>query len=650
MSNNEIQINASDFLKNFPNYKIQYFQDSTIAGSLPAKHSEVFSQEEAEAMQAQFHGVYYSVNGFKHKRTKEDLVSFNGYYVDLDIKKEADIISPEKYQELKTEALNKLIGAPLQPHCIVETKNGYQAVWLISDQLDKSTYIQIEKELISYFGADKAGTSVTKILRLPGFYHLKNPNEPFLCKLVMNNFDQEKFTSDLIVEKFGFSLAEEKAEPQLASSSSSFTVPIKTVIEKTAGMVGIKIDFRKNPDGSEQIIENGEVTSGFISSLGEFVESASGKERRGNHLGIAKYYLNIVGNNNYSVLELVSIIKNLKNGNLPIDTKEEDIANSIVDFNELLKLKLDPVNFLIEDLLPEKGINMIQGHPDSHKSWLAFYFIYCLTTGTLVFGSKSVVQVNVLLINVDDYISEILKRLKLLGLKNDDIAKLHIWTKNNFDILKSGRAIKEFILKNKIKLVVFDTFLDIHTADENNSQEINKVIKILKNIASHSSVLLIHHINKDGGNTLLSSRGSGAIAGSLITSLGLQYYEKDDIVQIKQLKNKLQKRIMPFSVRFVDEGGQSKFTVVESKKAIPLEEVSDAIEEEINKTGNQFFKKELIEKVKSKTKYSGTSIERAFDLLEKNMVIERDPAKHQFNKIGYRLVSLNSSSSPPQPP
>jgi hypothetical protein len=642
--------NIKSFLANFPNHKIQYLPDSDLPGMPTAKVSEIFRIDEAETMQAQFHGVFFSVNGFNQRRVKKDLVSVNAYFVDLDIKKEVDVISPEKYKELKTRALNKLTGAILQPHYITETKNGYQAIWLISDQPDEAEYIRIEKELISYFEADPGGTSVTKVLRLPNFYHLKNPNDPFLCKLVLNNFKNPKYTTDRIVEKFKLSLPEKKVEPQQPASASVFAVPIKSVVEKTANMIGIKINYKNNTDGSLQIIENGEITSGFISSQGDFVSSASGKDRQGNHLGIAKYYLNKVGNKNYSTQELIKIIRNIEKIQNQPAINEVNISDHILEYGALLSMKLNDIGFIIDDLIPATGITMLQGHPDAHKSWLALYFTFCIITGNKVFGVHSVKQINILIVNVDDDLPIIRSRLKKLGLTEDHSYKLYIWSKAGFDILAYGEQLKKITKEKNIAFIIFDTFRDIHDSDENASQEMSKVMKVLKEIATNCSILLIHHQNKDGKNGLLSGRGSTVITGSLISLLSAQRYEKDNVMQIKQLKNKLREKVKPFAVRLIDEGNQLKFILIKSKKEIPLEEVSSTIEEEIKKTGSHFFKKELLEKVKKETNYTSTSIDKAFETLEKNNVIEKDSKKYQYNKIGYRLVSSKSNSLQPQPP
>jgi hypothetical protein len=259
-------------------------------------------------------------------------------------------------------------------------------------------------------------------------------------------------------------------------------------------------------------------------------------------------------------------------------------------------------------------------------------------------------QSNVLIINVDDYLPVIRERLTKLGLVGDLTHILHIWKEDNFNILKSGEQIKSFVEDKNIKLIIFDTFRDIHQANENDSQDMNVVMQMLKSISRLCSVLLIHHLNKDNNNNMLSGRGSTLIPGSLISLLTVQWVAKDNAVKISPQKNKIRKKLSPFLVRLTNEDGNLKFIPVNGKDETPIEDVYKKVTDEVTNAEKIFFKKELIEKIKVETTFTVASIEKALDLLEKNKVIERDPTKHQFNKIGYRLVSLNSSSSPPQPP
>ena len=87
---------------------------------------------------------------------------------------------------------------------------------------------------------------------------------------------------------------------------------IDLVICHVAERVGISVDFISNPNGSRQIVENGRITSGYISNRGNFCDSASGKHRRGNPIIVAEYYLNHIGKLNFSRKEIARLILTMK--------------------------------------------------------------------------------------------------------------------------------------------------------------------------------------------------------------------------------------------------------------------------------------------------------------------------------------------------
>ena len=71
------------------------------------------------------------------------------------------------------------------------------------------------------------------------------------------------------------------------------TPDIAEVICAAAQEAGITVTLRQNRDGSRQIIENGEVTSGFLSSRGNFCYSSSGKARKGGPPQLVHFYLGL---------------------------------------------------------------------------------------------------------------------------------------------------------------------------------------------------------------------------------------------------------------------------------------------------------------------------------------------------------------------
>lgn len=117
-------------------------------------------------------GVFRTVNDFgADPRRKEFLKRINAWAIDID-------------DGSKAEQHAKLQASPLVPSLIVETKRGYQAYWCARDgQAEHWNAIVLER-LVAHFGADRNARDLCRILRAPGFLHLKDPNDPFEVKIV----------------------------------------------------------------------------------------------------------------------------------------------------------------------------------------------------------------------------------------------------------------------------------------------------------------------------------------------------------------------------------------------------------------------------------------------------------------------------------
>ena len=180
------QIPVEAFLFLFPDAFIQYFDDSEEKDMGKALSTPHFDPVQAEQKQRAGCGVFFSPNGFQQARKSECLHQIQALYVDLDCAKEGDGTSLAALEGRKVDALHSLQSFPLKPHTVIETKNGLQAVWRIvplpRENLD--LFEQAEDLLIRHFRADPAAKDVTRVLRLPGFLHQKDPARPFLCRFL----------------------------------------------------------------------------------------------------------------------------------------------------------------------------------------------------------------------------------------------------------------------------------------------------------------------------------------------------------------------------------------------------------------------------------------------------------------------------------
>ena len=114
-------------------------------------------------------GIFWSVNAFKSpERRIANLERIAAWAVDMD-------------DGTKAEQTARINSSPLVPSLVVETKRGHQCYWKAKDGNPQHWNAIVLDRLVPFFGADKNARDLARILRAPGFLHLKNPAEPFKC-------------------------------------------------------------------------------------------------------------------------------------------------------------------------------------------------------------------------------------------------------------------------------------------------------------------------------------------------------------------------------------------------------------------------------------------------------------------------------------
>jgi len=119
------------------------------------------------------YGIFMTVNAFDGPRRKENLTRICAWAIDID-----DGSKERQHARLTSRKI------PV-PSLVVETKRGYQAWWLAQAGAKPEHYDAIVLErLVPYFGADPNARDLCRILRVPGYWHLKDPADPFKVRVV----------------------------------------------------------------------------------------------------------------------------------------------------------------------------------------------------------------------------------------------------------------------------------------------------------------------------------------------------------------------------------------------------------------------------------------------------------------------------------
>lgn len=120
---------------------------------------------ELEVLNQQGAAIYVAVNEFAGQRKLDNLVRVRGVHADLDDATEAQLLSMRNM---------------LEPSIVVQSSSSNKQHWywslLDGEELAQDVAKAINQGLVR-LGADKAAVDVSRLLRLPGFYHMKTYNQ-----------------------------------------------------------------------------------------------------------------------------------------------------------------------------------------------------------------------------------------------------------------------------------------------------------------------------------------------------------------------------------------------------------------------------------------------------------------------------------------
>ena len=212
----------------------------------------------------------------------------------------------------------------------------------------------------------------------------------------------------------------------------------------------------------------------------------------------------------------------------------------------------EETKFLIEPYIPQGKLTLIQGNPGEGKTAFAMCLAAKISTGKDFLGIPCE-QGNVLILSVEDDLSELKKRIRANG---GDLS--HCYLLNGASMLSfNSPIIEEYIKQLNARLVIFDPFQSFLGAkvDMHRANETRPVLAKLADVAGRNdcAVAMICHMSKGLTDTpaVLRSMGSTDIPAACRSVL--QIGRADDnpnqglIVQVKCSNAKRGKSIL-FSI------------------------------------------------------------------------------------------------------
>jgi putative DNA primase/helicase len=168
--------------------------------------------------------VYFGVNPRTGKGGKKENVKWlSTFHAEVDYGTDGHKKKPTCLTD--DEALSKIQQFRLKPTLIVHTGGGFHCYWVLGNPIEVNTYgiatiEAINKTLSLELGGDAGTQDITRVLRIPGTYNLKLPDNPRPVKLISHSgkrYAYEDFKE--FMDPIG--IREKKANQKSNSSSSS---------------------------------------------------------------------------------------------------------------------------------------------------------------------------------------------------------------------------------------------------------------------------------------------------------------------------------------------------------------------------------------------------------------------------------------------
>lgn len=240
--------------------------------------------------------------------------------------------------------------------------------------------------------------------------------------------------------------------------------------------------------------------------------------------------------------------------------KQEKVFTPAISIDELMDKEFPLARFVIDPYFESGTLNMVSAPPNTWKSWLLFYFINYIAKGMDVFDNFKTEKSSIMVVNEEDNARLVKERLKMLGTERGLPVYFHIMEGLKVNKETVPLLIKE-IQEKEIKVIIFDSLRAVHDANENDSQEMQAVMDMFKEIARVGvTVIFTHHnrkrnIGEKSNDNAEMSRGSTAINAAISGHLSLEEEDRDGykFLIVRHLKSKAGPKHDPIELEIVNE-------------------------------------------------------------------------------------------------
>lgn len=490
------------------------FDDAEMGSVKPQKYSgkiDDYSQRLSFQNQ-QGAGIFWVVNPTDGKgQTDSNIIGVRALFLDLD----GAPLDPV----LRTQAL---------PHIVLETSPGkHHAYWLITSGFPVSEFSRYQKALARRFNGDVAISNPSRVMRIPGFFHMKDRNNPFMSRSV-STIEQMPYDPQDLVEALDLKLDAAEGGCHLKVVSNRDRPGFIPVGNRDNQLFRMGSHVRNGGGDYDDILAHLTKKNNTLCEVPLPVRQVEKIARQ--VCGLNSAVLTDINSGSLqgaTAFSEGSGVYNLNREQTLTDSnsnKKRNTLSFIKTAKELEQKEIEPLKWTIPDVLPQ-GLVILAGAPKMGKSLLIQQISYAVALGGLAMGKFPTIQGPALHLALEDSEARFKQRMELQkgliheGNAPEDLAYATEWSFYPHAIADIRAWCDQ---TPNAKIVVVDTLAKLFQENGKESrqsvyhseyQTMTEFHKIARDYGI--SVVLIHHQRKaDAADPMMKVSGSAGITGA----------------------------------------------------------------------------------------------------------------------------------------
>jgi hypothetical protein len=255
---------------------------------------------------------------------------------------------------------------PLKPQIVTKTSPGHQQVYWLTEGAPLEEHGGVLDRIIEDHHGDKGAKGINRVLRLPGFYHKKDPTNPHLCEII-HMTDDPPYSWDRIKRVFPPIGGSKKTKGQRLSEAAERD-KVCQYLQQQGLVLGQKDGgvYLECPFSEEHTTKNQPTDCVYF-------PANTGGYANGHFKCLHGH---CADRTNEEFLKAIGYVE-----------KPAEKAPKYV-FRHISEIEAKAIEFAVDGLVPMDGLTNIFGDPGAAKTLFAIDQACCIATGKDFFGRK----------------------------------------------------------------------------------------------------------------------------------------------------------------------------------------------------------------------------------------------------------------------